>query len=324
LFFVAWAFYRVFLTGVSDERHRNLSRKFSSLLRHYMIFTVLFFCALVAKNSFSTEIDTVLEKAFPYLALVTLFWGFMVFVKTCSLILLQYLFLGSMKHGVPVLIVHIFSLLLIIIISLWVASSVFNVKLAPLLATSAIVSVVLGLALQDTLGNLFAGISLQIDKSFEIGDWLEITNGPSKTIGQVKEISWRATTVVGWSDELIIVPNRTLAASQIANFSLFGKPIIKSLFFRLPYGANVIEAKKVLVQCLNDIEDVKKYPEPLCLVMDTTDSWQALKLIFYIDNYGNHYIIGDRVYDKGHEALSKAGFNMAHQVIQLNQSQQTL
>jgi hypothetical protein len=43
-------------------------------------------------------------------------------------------------------------------------------------------------------------------------------------------------------------------------------------------------------------------------------------LIFYIDNYGNHYIIGDRVYDKGHEALSKAGFNMAHQVIQLNQS----
>jgi small-conductance mechanosensitive channel len=200
------------------------------------------------------------------------------------------------------------------------ASSVFNVKLAPLLATSAIVSVVLGLALQDTLGNLFAGISLQIDRSFEIGDWLEIVNGSSKTVGQVKEISWRATTVVGWSDELIIVPNRTLASSQISNYSLFGKPIIKSLFFRLPYGCNVIEAKKILVQCLNEIEDVKKYPEPICLVMDTTDSWQALKLIFYIDNYGNHYIIGDRVYDKGHEALSKAGFNMAHQVIQLNQS----
>lgn len=319
LFFVAWIFYRLFLAGVSEERHRNLRRRFAGLVRHYMVFTLIFFLALIAKHNSALDGENLFEKAFPYFALLSLGWGFLVFVKTSSLILLQYLFLGSMRHGVPVLIVNIFSLVLVLVAVLWLASAVFNVQLAPLLATSAFLSVVLGLALQDTLGNLFAGISLQFDKSFEIGNWLEIFSSQGKVVGQVKEISWRATTLVGWSDELIIMPNRVLASSQISNFSLVQAPIVRSHFFRLPYGADMIRAKKVLLDSLNNVDDVIKFPEPLCLVMDTTDSWQSLKLIYYIENYGAQFVIGDKVFNEAHAALLREGFDMAHQIVKIKE-----
>ena len=127
----------------------------------------------------------------PYIAMAAFVWGNVVFVKTCRLIVLQYLFLGSMRHGVPLLLVNIFSLILSIVLLFWGITHIFGVQVGPLLATSAAASVILGLAMQDTLGNLFAGISLQIDRSFEIGDWVEVVSGIQKTTGQVREITWR-------------------------------------------------------------------------------------------------------------------------------------
>src|SRR6185312_9023038 len=217
LVLLCWIFYKVFLREANQERHLKLKAHFNRLIRHFLILSALFTTAVLLKRSGGES----LSRALPYVALFCLLWGMIVFVKTCGLIILQYLFLGSMKHGVPVLIVNIFSLILSIILALWCAAAIFNIQVAPLLATSAALSVILGLALQDTLGNLFAGISLQVDKAFEIGDWLEVTSGIQKCTGQVKEITWRATVLSGWtSDELITLPNRFLANAQIANFSL--------------------------------------------------------------------------------------------------------
>lgn len=66
-------------------------------------------------------------------------------------------------------------------------------------------SLILGLALQDTLGNLFAGVALQLDKPYEIGDWIEISPRAQVWVGQVEEISWRATTMIGLFDELLVL-----------------------------------------------------------------------------------------------------------------------
>ncbi len=292
LMLLAWVFYKVFLQAVSDERHRNLKGHFKNLMRHFLVFLVWFSTFTMMHQVVE---NSTLQRALPYVAIACLFWGMTVFVKACRLIILQYLFLGSMKHGVPLLVVNIFSLVLSLMLALWVAASVFNFEVAPLLATSAAFSVILGLALQDTLGNLFAGISLQVDKAFDIGDWLEVTSGALKTTGQVKEITWRATVLAGWTEELIILPNRFLANSQIANFSGTDQPIIRSQNFRLAHHEDSQLVKQVLIESLSEIKSIRSWPEPVVLMSEITESWVTYRLIYFIENFGSQFSIGDQV-----------------------------
>ncbi|GIL21265.1 MAG: hypothetical protein BroJett041_23790 [Candidatus Jettenia caeni] len=315
LVFLAYAFYKIFLSEISEERHKSLRAQFQNLLKHYGLLMIFFLSYELLRQATTPEFS--LDRFVPYAGLLSFVWGIIVFVKTSRMIILQYLFLGSMRTGVPLLIVNIFTLLLMVFLLLWGAAHIFGVQLAPLLATSAAFSIILGLALQDTLGNLFAGISLQLDKSFEIGDWLEVTTSGQKTVGQVKELTWRATTLLGWSDEIIIIPNRTLANSQISNFHSGNTPLVRSQSFRLAYGVNAELVRQCLIQAASEIPQVRDYPQPNCVISEGTDSWLNFKVTYYIDNYGSQFTVGDQVLEKGLQYLKANGIHPVPQTIQV-------
>lgn len=314
---IAYLFYRFFLKGVSDERHVNLKNHLKNLLKYFLTVSVLY--GLFFLGSQAAPDSETIRHIQPYLGFVTFVSGAFFFVKTCRLLVLQYLFLGSMRAGVPLLLVNIFSLVLSILIAFWTVSVVFGVQLTPLLATSAAFSIILGLALQDTLGNLFAGISLQIDKTFEIGDWLEIMNGTVKIVGQVKELSWRSTVLVGFSDEMIVLPNKVVAQSQVSNFSPEGQPIVRSQLFKVPFGTNINLAIELLEQAASQISDVRGIPAPFAYMMETNDYGMSLKIIYFIENYGRQFIIADKVFKLAFELLNKNNIQIARPSIHIRQ-----
>jgi small-conductance mechanosensitive channel len=313
---ITWVFYKSFLREASEERHKAIRGHFGTLIRYYIFLSGLFLLFIFMQTS-EAQIGN-LSKTTPYVALVAFIWGNVVFVKTARLIILQYLFLGSMKHGVPLLLVNIFSLIISIVLLFWGVNHIFGLEVGPLLATSAAASVILGLALQDTLGNLFAGISLQVDRNFEIGDWLEIVSGIQKTTGQVREITWRSTTLVGFSDELITLPNRFMASAQISNFSPPDNPIVRRQIFKIAYGENFELAKQVLERTAAGIGEIRGIPAPWAYVSDTNESWIEMKIIYFIDSYGAQFTIGDKVYTRGIEALRAANVKLARQVIEIS------
>lgn len=317
---ISWLFYKFFLREANEERHRGLRNHFRTLLRNYGVLTFLFLLFIFLQTS-EPQLGGVI-KITPYVALITFIWGNVVLVKTFRLIVLQYLFLGSMKHGVPILLVNIFSLLLSITLLFWGVTHVFGLQVAPLLATSAAASVILGLALQDTLGNLFAGISLQLDRNFEIGDWLEVTSGIQKATGQVREITWRSTTLVGFSEELITLPNRFMANATIANFSPPDTPIVRRQIFRLDYGENVELAKQILERTAAGVAEIRGIPAPFAYVSEVSEHWIEVKIVYFIDSYGAQWNIGDRVYVRGIEALRQSGLKLARQVIEVSDKTQ--
>jgi small-conductance mechanosensitive channel len=312
----AWSFYKIFLRNVSEERHQRLRSQFRSLFKHYILLTLWLSGFWLLREQ---EASLPLARALPWIGLIGLIWGFALFVRTCRITLLQYLFRGSMQAGVPVLIVNIFSLLMSLLILLWVLNKIFAINLAPMLATSAAFSIILGLAMQDTLGNIFAGISLQIDQSFEIGHWLEVTVGNQKIVGQVKEISWRATVLIGWSDELITLPNRTLANAQIANFSASGQPIYRGLNFKLPLDVDLEKARKIMLNCIEQVDLIPQLPEAICYVNETTDSWVSLRIAYPIEQFGKQFVIGDKVTEMILRKLQSAGIKTAHQTVEIRQ-----
>jgi small-conductance mechanosensitive channel len=313
---LAWLFYKFFLNAASSERHASIRLQFTQLFRHFIVLTALFMIFTVLHSTSGGDIAE-LSRVVPYVGLFCFIWGAVVFVKTCRLLVLQYLFLGSMRAGVPLLLVNIFSLLLSMVLLVWGLSHIFGLDLGPLMATSAAFSIVLGLALQDTLGNLFAGISLQIDKSYEIGDWVEVVQGIQRATGQVKEITWRSTILVGFSDEEITLPNRTMANAQISNFSPDGHPIVRSQLFRIPLRDDIVKAKELLERAVVEISDVRGLPAPFAYIQETTESGYVVKVIYFIDNFGGQFTIGDKVLRKGVEALRSAGIELAHNVLEI-------
>ncbi|MCF8004331.1 MAG: mechanosensitive ion channel family protein, partial [Chromatiaceae bacterium] len=75
---------------------------------------------------------------------------------------------------------------------------------------------VIGLALQRTLGDLFAGVSLGIERPFRIGDWLELPE--EKLVGQVVDLNWRATRLRGWDNATVVIPNGRMASASLKNY----------------------------------------------------------------------------------------------------------
>ncbi|AGH95517.1 mechanosensitive ion channel family protein [Pseudobdellovibrio exovorus] len=306
----AFLFYKFFLKNATPERHQSIKGHLKTLAKYYAIFVGIFLLYRLLYHTHLFAAPTLLRLR-PYLGFATFVAGALCFVKSSRLLVLQYLFRGSMRAGVPMLLVNIFSLVLSIVLALWTFSNIFGVQLTPLLATSAAFSIILGLALQDTLGNLFAGISLQIDKTFEIGDWVEVMNSSNKIVGQVKELTWRSTVLVGFSDEMITLPNKLIAQCQVSNFSPEGTPILRSQTIKFPFGTDIPQVLLLLEQAATQISEIRAHPAPLAFVLETNDQGFAVKLIYFIDNYGRQFAIGNKVLTTALDLLSKNGIQTA-------------
>ncbi len=99
---------------------------------------------------------------------------------------------------------------------------VAGVSLTQLLGTGALVAAVIGLSMQETLGNIFAGLSLSLDNAFQVGDWIEISGsalGSARPsfVGRVEAMTWRAVQLVSWDGDTDLVPNRLIAQSVVTN-----------------------------------------------------------------------------------------------------------
>ena len=150
-----------------------------------------------------------------------------------------------------------------------------------MLATTAVGAVVLGLALQDTLGNFFAGLAIQIEKPFRVGDWVTIGGED----GIVSEITWRATKMRTKSGNFIVVPNSTLAKDTIVNYC---QPT-RSLRLQVEVGAsyevppNVV--KSVIRESLQNAPMISHEREPEVLLADFGSSAITYRVRFWVGDF---------------------------------------
>jgi small-conductance mechanosensitive channel len=100
--------------------------------------------------------------------------------------------------------------------ALSVVAYVFNAPIGTLIATSGVLAIILGLALQSTLADVFSGIALDLSRGYDVGDWIVLSDG---TEGKVVETNWRATHLLNGSNDLVVLPNSVLAKAQMTNLS---------------------------------------------------------------------------------------------------------
>ncbi|OCP05804.1 MULTISPECIES: mechanosensitive ion channel family protein [unclassified Ensifer] len=101
-------------------------------------------------------------------------------------------------------------------VTLSVLAFVFGAPIGTLVATSGVVAIIFGLALQNTLGDVFSGIALTLGRPFAIGDWIALGDG---TEGRVIENNWRSTFLLTSANNVVVLPNSALAKVGLTNFN---------------------------------------------------------------------------------------------------------
>lgn len=133
-----------------------------------------------------------------------------------------------------------------------------DIDIASMLTTAGLLSIVLGLALQDTLGNFFSGLAIQLEQPFKHGDWVSW----GSTIGQVEEVGWRATTVLTRANDVVIVPNNVLTKLELTNHSRPTKMHGRRQEIRLPFTTPPSLAQEVIVDAILKVPGVVLDPPP--------------------------------------------------------------
>jgi small-conductance mechanosensitive channel len=150
-----------------------------------------------------------------------------------------------------------------------------------LLNISAVGAVVVGFALQDTLGNLFAGLAIQIEKPFRVGQWVALGGQE----GQVQEITWRATKLRTKAGQFLIVPNGVISKEPILNYSEPTIPTRLEVEIGASYSTPPNEVKAALREALANSPLVLTAPTANVVLQDFAASAITYKAQFWVADY---------------------------------------
>jgi small-conductance mechanosensitive channel/CRP-like cAMP-binding protein len=157
----------------------------------------------------------------------------------------------------------------------------FGVELTPFLATSAVVGAVVGLAMQDVLGNLFAGIALHTEAPFRVGDWVRVGDRD----GRIDQVSWRALRLQTWDGDTLTVPNNEVARHAILNYSLPRAPHSRLVIVGVNYHTPPNKVISVLAGLLEQVPGVRSEPPPVIRIIGYHDFAIQYEVRYFFTGY---------------------------------------
>jgi len=189
-----------------------------------------------------------------------------------------------------------------------IVAYVFDLPIKGLLATSGAIAIILGLALQSTLSDVFSGIVLNFSRPYRPGDWISIDGG---TDGRVIEMNWRATHVLTAKRDLAIVPNSTIAKAKIVNASspsgIHGMTVTVQLDAKTPPATSA----EILQQAILNTQLILAAPAPLVVVKSITADATEFDISFFVEELAQSTRAQNELFDRISRHLAAAGIGLA-------------
>jgi small-conductance mechanosensitive channel/CRP-like cAMP-binding protein len=251
----------------------------------------------------------VTEKSGADRALVVLavFFLAMSVARTSFLLLVDYV-LGRRAYSLPRIIRDIIQGLIYAAAG-FVTLRAAGVEPGSLLATSALLTAVIGLSMQETLGNMFAGLAIQMQRPFEVGDWVQFDTDPDN-VGRVVEINWRATKLQTLDQVEVIVPNGTLAKVPIRNYTKPSKVMRHSVFVQAGYEVPPARVQAVIEKAIVDVTGVLQTPPVSVVTRAFMDSGVEYWVRFFTDRFGERDVIAGEIRDRIWYAFNREGIEI--------------
>jgi len=209
----------------------------------------------------------------------------------------------------PTLIRNIFTIVAFTILFLIAFTFLFpDQNLGALFTTSAILGVILGLALQDTLGNFFAGISLQADRPFQVGD--VITVGAQRHTGVVEEISWRAIKIRTFQNHIVLIANSN-AAKEPIEVCPRDNLNARIVFFNTLYTDSPAKTIHVAREAVREADNVSDKVAPIVRIRSLGDNGVDYEVKYWLVDYAKYNDTDALIRQRIWYAFRRAGLNFA-------------
>lgn len=243
-------------------------------------------------------------------AIQLFFLGILVYIVVRALKQLVFgLFRFRRGFEAPTLVQNVFSIVAFTLLFLAIFSWQFpNANLGALFTTSAIFGVILGLALQDTLGNFFAGISLQADRPFQVGD--VITVGTQRLTGVVEEISWRAIKIRTFQNHVVII-NNSSAAKEALEVCPRDNLNARLVFFNTLYTDSPAKTIHVVREAVRETDNVSDRITPIVRIRNLGDNGIDYELKYWPEDYAKYNDTDALLRQRIWYAFRRAGINFA-------------
>ncbi len=195
---------------------------------------------------------------------------------------------------------------------------VYQKSVTAFLAALAAGGVVLGFGLRDLLADVFTGLAINIDRSFVIGDWVQINEGGSGvSVGQINEIGWRCTSLTTEERTNVVVPNGLLGRERMVNIT---RPSLSTRYqtsLTVEFSVSPDRVKRVLLAALRSLDNVKGFDAskpPVVLIQDTSPLGVEYLLRYWIFPWSpiSPTTARDLVLDSALKQLHTAGIGLAY------------
>ncbi|MBW2995877.1 mechanosensitive ion channel family protein [Candidatus Woesearchaeota archaeon] len=242
-------------------------------------------------NSFITIIVIYISVAI--IKLIVDYWGESIAKKTKSAVDEHLIIV--LKKSMSVV---FFIAILLAILHVW------GIEIGPLLAGLGIGGIAIAFALQKSLGNIFGGISLILDRSVAVGDVVVMD---ADTKGEIVDIGLRSTKIKTFDNEFVIVPNGKLEEMNIHNIAKPEPSVRIVVPFNVAYRSNVAKVKKIVLKELSKVDglDKKEDRKPFVRFLEMGESGMMFKAYFYIRTYKDKYNTIDQATTLIYNALNK-------------------
>ena len=169
---------------------------------------------------------------------------------------------------------------------------VLNVNLATILTPSAILTAIIGLSMQDTIGNFIAGLIIQLEKPFDLDDWIEVDGQR----GQVREMNWRYTKIETTDKIYMIIPNNKISTEKVINYSKPTPAVKEFINIGVGYDIAPVKVKQAVLAILKANPHVIQKEACEVFLHEYSDSSIVYRIAYMIGDPGVHRDVRDEVY----------------------------
>lgn len=211
-------------------------------------------------------------------------------------------------HSMPRILLDIIQGVLFIL-ALLLALHVAGADPTSLVTGSALITAAIGLSMKDTLGNVFAGLAIQAQRPFEVGDWIQFDDR-AHHIGEVVEINWRVTKVMTLDQVEVTIPNGVLAQSPIRNFTKPEKYSRRSVYVTAPYDVPPRKVARLIMDAISGSYGVLRQPPPTVVTNAFTERGVEYWVRFFTAEFDKRDGVDGGVRDRIWYALNREGITI--------------
>lgn len=191
-----------------------------------------------------------------------------------------------------------------------------GLNITGLITTSAVVTAIIGLSLQDMLVNFVGGVVLELEQTVKVGDWIRSDH----LSGAVTAVSLRHTVILTADNDTVLVPNSSLIRLPVTIVSRKHRRLIP---FHMPYGCNPTQIVEAVGQALaaSPIKGVCDEPQPRCFVTEFHPSYVSFGIFAWLNQPGSEDAAVSSVLTRVHFVLARLGMPLASisQAVELSQ-----